>query len=257
MIRMQRSSAQPLSKLNIFLYFAWIHVQVQWNPRFSSWSLKACFFRGPEIEFLWNCGIIFKETVSFDDIEQSKDEENIVTYVDYVCGFNIYSEAPTEVDHINPERKIISRSCGKPNCFPTNDPKHQLFYRRRAYHYNLSEPIHPYTIWHKEEAALMTLNNTTDRDSTSNQYPQTTTHQSWRDLNPVFPSMWPMGSNRRESASALASFKKTTYWTDEWTRQLLPLKRKSWEIFGIPEQGMRFHGLWWTVVVFFNCSYLF
>ena len=158
MIRMQRSSAPPLSKLNIFLYFAWIHVQLQWNPRFSSWSLKACFFRGPEIEFLWNCGIFFKETVSFDDIEQSKDEENIVTYVDYVCGFNFYSEAPTEVDHINPERKIISRSCGKPNCFLTNDPKHQLFYRRRAYHYNLSEPIHPYTIWHKEEAALMTLN---------------------------------------------------------------------------------------------------
>ena len=120
--------------------------------------------------------------------------------------------------------------------------------------------LNPYThtlYGTKKEAALMTLNNTTDRDSTSNQYPQTTTHQSWRDLNPVFPSMWPMGSNRRESASALASFKKTTYWTDEWTRQLLPLKRKSWEIFGIPEQGMRFHGLWWTVVVFFNCSYLF
>ena len=135
-------SAQLLSKLNIFPYFAWIHVQVQWNPCFSSWSFKACFFRGPEIEFLWNCGIFFKETVSFDDIEQSKDEENIVTYVDYVCGFNFYSEAPTEVDHINPERKIISRSCGKPNFFPTNDPKHQLFYRRRAHHYNLSEPIH-------------------------------------------------------------------------------------------------------------------
>ena len=103
---------------------------------------KLAFFRGPEIEFLRNCGNIFKETVSFDDIEQSNDEENIVTYVDYVCGFNIYSEAPTEVNHINPERKNLSRSCEKPICFPANDPNHQMLYRRRAYLYYFSEPVH-------------------------------------------------------------------------------------------------------------------
>ena len=72
--------------------------------------------------------------------------------------------------------------------------------------------LNPYTIWHKDQAALMTLNNTTDRDSTSNQYPQTTTHQSWTDLYPVFPSMWPMGSKRRIRVSF--GFFQKNYLTD-------------------------------------------
>ena len=58
----------------------------------------------------------------------------------------------------------------------------------------------------------------------------------------------------RDCASTLHSFKKISYWTDEWTKQLLRLK--SWVISGNPEQWMEFRRLWWTVFVI-KCSHLF
>ena len=58
----------------------------------------------------------------------------------------------------------------------------------------------------------------------------------------------------RDCASALHSFKKFTYRTDQWTKQLLQLK--SWVVFGSPEQWMELCGLWWNVIVF-KCSHLF
>ena len=112
-------SAQLSSKLNIFPFFARVHVQVQWNPRFSLWSLKACnsLFWGPDNDLLLNWWKSFKDTISFDDIVNSNDEEEIVTYVDFDCGFKIYPEAPTKVEQINPERKNFSRTC-KTQVFP-------------------------------------------------------------------------------------------------------------------------------------------
>ena len=59
---------------------------------------------------------------------------------------------------------------------------------------------------------------------------------------------------RKDCASTLRSFKEITYRTDEWTKQLLQLKR--WVISGSPEQWMEFRRLWWTVIAF-KCSYLF
>ena len=58
----------------------------------------------------------------------------------------------------------------------------------------------------------------------------------------------------RDCASALHSSKEIFYRTDERTKQLLRLK--SWVISGSPEQWMKLHRLWWTVIVS-ECSYLF
>ena len=58
----------------------------------------------------------------------------------------------------------------------------------------------------------------------------------------------------RDCASALYFFKEITYRTDEWTKQLLRLKR--WVISGSPEQWMALHRLWWTAIVS-KCSSLF
>ena len=51
-----------------------------------------------------------QKTVSFDCIVHFIDEENIVTYVDFPCGVNFYTEAPTKIKQINRERNLISRS---------------------------------------------------------------------------------------------------------------------------------------------------
>ena len=52
----------------------------------------------PEDDLLSNCGQKFKKTVSFDSIVHIIDEENIVTYVDFHCGFTFYPETPTKSD---------------------------------------------------------------------------------------------------------------------------------------------------------------
>ena len=64
-----------------------------------------------EVDLLSNCCHTFEKTVSFDDIVQFIDEENIVTYVRFDCGITFYPEAPTKVAQINIERRNNSRSC--------------------------------------------------------------------------------------------------------------------------------------------------
>ena len=57
----------------------------------------------PEDDLISNCGQNFRKTVSFDDIVHFIDEENIVTYDDFDCGFTFYPETPTKIRHINRE----------------------------------------------------------------------------------------------------------------------------------------------------------
>ena len=57
-----------------------------------------------------------------------------------------------------------------------------------------------------------------------------------------------------DSASALQTFKESTYRTDEGTKQLLRLNNGV--MSGSPEQWMEVQRLWWIVIVF-KCSYLF
>ena len=62
-----------------------------------------------------------KTIVSFDDVVHSIDEENMVTYVDFDCGFTFFTETPTKIRQISRERNYISRSCEKPQRNPSND----------------------------------------------------------------------------------------------------------------------------------------
>ena len=75
----------------------------------------------PEEDLISNCGQNFKKTVSFVDIVQFIDGENIVTYEDLDCGITSYPETSTKIRQINGGRKYISRSCEKPKCIPSND----------------------------------------------------------------------------------------------------------------------------------------
>ena len=73
-----------------------------------------------------HCGHTFKEVVSFYDVVQFIDEENIVTYVDFDCGNTFYTETPTKNGRITRGRKNNFKSCEKPKCIPCND-QHQLY----------------------------------------------------------------------------------------------------------------------------------
>ena len=74
-----------------------------------------------EGDLISNCGLNVKRTVSFDDVVHFIDEENIVTYVVFDCGFTFLPETTSKIKPINRERNYISRSCEKPQCIPSND----------------------------------------------------------------------------------------------------------------------------------------
>ena len=59
-----------------------------------------------------------------------------------------------------------------------------------------------------DPAAFKSLNHTNDRDSMSNQYPQTTTHRHRTDVYPVFSSLRTMNSKRKGLHVSFAFFQK-------------------------------------------------
>ena len=75
----------------------------------------------PDDDLLSNCRQNFKKTVSFDKNVHFIDEEDIVTYEDFDCGFTFNLESPTKIRQSNRERNYISRSCEKSKCIPSND----------------------------------------------------------------------------------------------------------------------------------------
>ena len=76
------------------------------------------FILRPEDDIISNCGRNVRKTVSFDNLVQFIDEEDIVTYVDFDCGNTFFPETPTKIRQTNRERNYIFRSCEKPNGFP-------------------------------------------------------------------------------------------------------------------------------------------
>ena len=75
----------------------------------------------PEDDLITNCGPKVKKTASLDDVLHLIDKENIVTYVDFDCGINFFTETPSKNRRIKREQNYISRSCEKPQCIPSND----------------------------------------------------------------------------------------------------------------------------------------
>ena len=134
-------------------------------------------FLRPKDDLISNCGPNVKKTVSFDDVVHFSDEENIVTYVDFDCGFTFLTETPTEIRQINRERNYISRSCEKPQCILSNDQHICSVDEQHSSNFFLN----PYILWNMVPAAFISLDHTNDTYSMSNQYPQQTTHQSRTD----------------------------------------------------------------------------
>ena len=209
--------------------------------------LASHFYLRPEDDLMSSFIQSIRKTVWFD-IVHFIGEENIEIYVDFHCGINFYPEIPTKIKQINWDWNYMSRSCQKHKCNPSNDQSNCPFDDQHSSNIFLN----PYNLWDMVPAAPMSLNHTNDRDSMSNQYPQLTNLE--QTLIRCSLHCEPSTVKGRDCASALDFFKEITYRTDEWTKQLLRLK--TWVNSGIPEQGVDFRRLWWTVIVF-KCSYFF
>ena len=61
---------------------------------------------------------IFKKTVSFDDFVHFIDDENIVTYTDFDCGFTFYPETPTKSDRSTENGITFPDPVKNPSAFP-------------------------------------------------------------------------------------------------------------------------------------------
>ena len=159
---------------------------------------------GPEDDLISNFGQNSKKTVSFDDIVDFIDEEDIVTIEDYDCGITFYHETPSKIKQTNRERNYISSSCEKSNCTPSNDRQTCSIDEQ----HNSSIFLNPYNLWDMVGAALMSLTHTNDRYSMSNQYPQSPAHQPTTDSYPVFSSLRRMDSQRRGLRVSFAFFQR-------------------------------------------------
>ena len=173
-----------------------------------------------EADLISNCDHISKKTISFDDIAHFIDEEDIAIYVDCDYGKTFYAEARIKVGKINRELKNISRSCEKPMCIPSNNQYYRFIDKEHTSLINLR----PYNLWDTNPAALKLLNHTIDGDSMWKQYPQRTTQRHTTDFfrHSIYYKRWTV--NETNCASALSVFRKITYLTDEWVKQLLRLK---------------------------------
>ena len=158
----------------------------------------------PEDALISNFDPNVKNTVSFDDVVHFIDEENIVTYVDFDCDITFLPETPTKFGQINRERNYISRSCEKPQCIPSNDQHVCTVDEQHSSNISLT----PYILWDMSPAAFTSLNHNDDRYSTSNQYPQPTTHQPRTDSYPLVSSLRLMNSKRKGLRVSLAFFQR-------------------------------------------------
>ena len=156
----------------------------------------------PEDDLISNCGPNVKKTVSCDDVVHFIDKENIVTYVDFDCGTTFLPETPTKIRQINRERIYISRSCGKPQCIPSNDQHVCPVDEQHSSNIFLT----PFILWDMSPAAFTSLNHNNDRYSIYNQYRQPTTHQPRTDSYPVFFSLRTMNSKRKRLRVSFAFF---------------------------------------------------
>ena len=130
--------------------------------------------------------------------------KNILTYVDFDCGNNFYPEAPSQVGQDNRERKNFSRSCAKPKCIPRNG-QHNCSIDEE---HNFNIFVNPYNFLEMDPAALKSLNRTNDRDSMSDQYPQTAAQQPRRILCSVFSSLRTMDCKNKGLRISFPLFQK-------------------------------------------------
>ena len=111
-----------------------------------------------EDDLISNCGPNFRNTVSFDDVVIFIDEENVVSYVDFDCGITFFPETATKIRQINRPLNYISRSCEKPQYFPSNDQHTSSVDEQHSSNIFLNR----YNLWDMGPGALMSVNHTND-----------------------------------------------------------------------------------------------
>ena len=165
----------------------------------------------PEDDLISNCGRNLKKTVSFDDVVDFIDEENIVTYVYFDCGITFFPETPTKIKQINRERNYISRPCEKPQCIPSNDEHTYVVDEQHSSNIFLNP--YNYGTWfqqllcHSTTRMIHTLCSISTLNQKLNNLEQTHIRCS------LHCERWTVKG--RDCASALHSFKEITYRTDE------------------------------------------
>ena len=83
-----------------------------------------------------------QKTVAFDDIVNFIVEKNIVTYVDFDCGFTFYPETTTKIRHINRERNCFSGACEKPKWIASNDQHDCCIIEQHSSNFFLNPTFH-------------------------------------------------------------------------------------------------------------------
>ena len=204
----------------------------------------------PENAPISNCGPNLKNTVSFDDVVHFIDEENMVIYADFHCGSTSFTEIPTKTSRSTENGITYPDPVKNPNAFPATINVPVLLMSSKALISIWTRTI--YVTWFQQllchSATLMV--HTLCSISTLNQQLNNLEQTHYRCS--LHYDRWTV--KERDCVSALHSSKEITYRTDEWTKQLLRLK--SWVISGSPEQWLKLHLLWWTVIVS-ECNYLF
>ena len=179
--------------------------------------------------------------------------KNIVTYVDFDCGITFYPEAPTEVDRIirstENEKKTFPDLAKNPSAFQATTNV-ILFMSSIHLIYFWARTI--YGTWMQQLFCCAT------RLMIGTLYAISTLKQQLTNLEQTYNRCSLRCERRtvrgRDCALHSDSFRKITYQTDDWRKQLLRLN--SWVTFGSLEQWLEFQRLWWTVVVF-KCTCLF
>ena len=196
----------------------------------------------PEVDLVSNCGPNLKKTVSFDDVVQFIDQENMETYGDFDCGITFFPETPTKIRQINRDWNYLSRSCGKPQCIPCNG-QHTYFVDEQHISNNF---LNPYNLWDIVPAALMSLSQTNDTYSTFNQHPQPTTQQHRADSYPLFSSLRTMNSKSKGMPVSFAFFQRN-YLADGRMNEIVA---KVEELSDLWKPG----AMDWTPLFVMNCN---
>ena len=94
------------------------YIKTQDSPYDPTKLATHVILRPEDDHLISTCGQNFKKTVSFDDIVHFIDEEDIVTYKDFDCGFTFYHETPTKIREISRGRKKIPDFVKNSSAFP-------------------------------------------------------------------------------------------------------------------------------------------
>ena len=127
---------------------------------------------GLEVDLIWNCGQNYNEVFSFDDMVHLIDKENVVICLYLDCCNDFTLKLLKKPKKNNREEKNNSRFGEKPQFTPNNE--HHIL-RNIPLLSSWTRTI--YNFLDLDPAIIMTPIHTTDRDSISNQYQETTTHQ--------------------------------------------------------------------------------